>query len=99
MKPVDGAEVFKWPEFRAFAERLMVDLKLSTSCLTITIPKDGTVRIAQDTRGAGRDYSGKDRHLPENSIPQKGDQFPSGRPLPGRESITSPVPPSTAKKP
>jgi len=66
MKYAKGGEVFEWKEFKAFVERLGIDLKKSTNCLTITFPKDDVVRIAQDTRGAGRDFSGFDRHLPEN---------------------------------
>jgi len=66
MIPASGADVLKWPEFLAFAKRLCIDLKPSTTGLAILIPADGLVQIAQDTRGVARDYLGKDRRLMEN---------------------------------
>jgi len=56
-EPVFGREVYHWPEFRAFAERLGLEYELPTTEITITIPLEGLVTIAHD-------YHGKDRHLP-----------------------------------
>ena len=65
MNQANGADVWEWPEFQAFAERLGIDLKDSTSLLTITVLRQGPVRIAQDTKGSCHDFLGQDRHLPQ----------------------------------
>lgn len=53
-----GADVYHWPEFKAFAKRLGIAHELPTLNITITIPVDGVVVVAHD-------YQGEDRHLPQ----------------------------------
>ena len=55
---VTGRDVYYWPEFKAFAERLGIEYELLTTNLTITIPCEGAVVVAHD-------YHGSDRHLPQ----------------------------------
>jgi hypothetical protein len=59
-KMVTGFDVYHWPEFKAFAERLGIEYELLTTNVTITIPVEGVVVIAHD-------YHGRDRHLPQES--------------------------------
>lgn len=73
MKRATGLEVFQWPEFKALAERLGIKLKDTTECLTITIPRNEVVLIAEDGKGFQYDRSGRDRHLSQNAaIPNIG---------------------------
>lgn len=46
-KLLTGWEVFRWPEFLAFAKRLGIDLEAATTKLVITLPVDGVAKIQQ----------------------------------------------------
>ena len=50
VKP-SGSDVWEWPEFQAFAKRLMIDIEGPTITLTITIPVDDPVVITQEYHG------------------------------------------------
>lgn len=42
------AEVYEWPEFKAFAERLGVKLDIPTTYLAIYLPHDGVVSVEHE---------------------------------------------------
>lgn len=50
-RPVDGYEVFHWPEFRAFARRLGIVWDLHTREITFTLREGEAVVIKQDYLG------------------------------------------------
>ncbi len=47
----DGSEVWRWPEFKAFAQRLGVYTEAPTTDLFIFIPCQGIVKIVQEYLG------------------------------------------------
>jgi len=49
----DGRDVWSWPEFIAFAERLGIDLRKETLTrdVIISIPCDGIVTVTQEYLG------------------------------------------------
>ena len=55
--PVDGYEVFRWPEFKALCERLGVEYSLPSSSITIRVAIGEPPIITQD-------YHGKDFNEP-----------------------------------
>lgn len=67
---IEGSDVYNWPEFKAFAERLGIDWALPTTKLTITLGVGELVLVAQD-------YHGSERHLPNplEEIPQGGSPY------------------------
>ena len=46
-----GYEVWQWPEFQAFADRLGIDRSLPTRDLNIYLPLEGAVTITQEYLG------------------------------------------------
>ena len=48
MSYAEGYDVFRWPEFQAFAKRLGLDTTLPTTDMCIFIPLEGSVRITQE---------------------------------------------------
>lgn len=47
-----GWDVYRWPEFWAFAERLGIPLELLTIDVTIHIPVEGPVVVTHHYQGA-----------------------------------------------
>ena len=50
-KKVTLIEIWQWPEFMAFAERLGIPLTVPTTALTIHLPIRGAVEIKQEFVG------------------------------------------------
>lgn len=46
-----GYDVFRWPEFRALAERLMIDLESPVTVVTIRVPVDECVDVTVVSNG------------------------------------------------
>jgi hypothetical protein len=45
-KLVLAKDVYQWPEFKAFAERLGIVWEASTVSITITLPTDGLIEVS-----------------------------------------------------
>lgn len=41
-------DVYHWPEFKALAARLGIDCSLQTTCITITLPVGGMVKVVHE---------------------------------------------------
>ncbi len=59
-EPIEGSEVYEWPEFKAFVERLGIGLAVSTTDLVLHIPREGRVTI-------GHGYLGRDMSAEEGA--------------------------------
>lgn len=69
--PVEGQEVYHWPEFKALCKRLGVSWECETTKITITLAPGELALVCQD-------YQGTDRHLqqPPAGIPPEGTPHP-----------------------
>lgn len=71
MKPVEGYEVYHWPEFIAFAKRLGVPWELPTIDLNIFIPVDGFVKITQEFDADEFSIESKKRRIKEDRLKEQ----------------------------
>jgi hypothetical protein len=68
--PVIGMEVYQWPEFKAFCERLGVDYEAPTTDLNIYIPMEGLVRITHEYLGDKLFNQRRQRELEFPALPE-----------------------------
>lgn len=47
-KLIEGRDVYHWPEFKAFADRLGIPLELGTIDMLIFVPCEGRVRVIHE---------------------------------------------------
>ena len=47
----EGIDVFHWPEFKALAKRLMINLEEPITCISIILPCDAIAKVIVEKQG------------------------------------------------